>query len=114
MKYIITSEFNNTKVTVETNDVRTACAEFLIRVDDADRTCICDGTTGEVLANTGDNPYCTEEFGLTLLGHLMEEAWGENDRDDEPVDPAVALASSLFGISVDETVALHNVKGLFS
>lgn len=84
MKYIITSEFNNAKVTVETNDVRTACAEFLTRAKDADHTHIYDGTTGEVLANTGGNPYCTDEFGLILLGHLMAEAWGEDNEDDEP------------------------------
>ena len=79
MKYTIISEFANAKITVETNDIRTACAEFLNRAEDADHTCVCDGTTGEVLANTGDDPYCTEEFGLILLGYIMADAWDEDD-----------------------------------
>ena len=98
MKYTIISEFANAKVTVETNDIRTACAEFLSRAEDADHTCICDGTTGEVLANTGDDPYCTDEFGLILLGYLMADAWGEDD-DDEPgeEDPLAALLDAIHG-----------------
>lgn len=98
MKYTIISEFANAKVTVETNDIRTACAEFLSRAEDADHTCIYDGTTGEVLANTGDDPYCTDEFGLVLLCYLMADAWGEDD-DDEPAeeDPLVALIEAIHG-----------------
>lgn len=98
MKYTIISEFANAKLTVETNDIRTACAEFLNRAEDADHTCVCDGTTGEVLANTGDDPYCTDEFGLILLGYLMADAWDEDD-DDEPTeeDPLAALDEAIHG-----------------
>ena len=91
MKYTIISEFANAKLTVETNDIRTACAEFLNRAEDADNTCICDGTTGEVLANTGDDPYCTDEFGLILLGYLMADAWNEDD-DEEPAEEDLLAA----------------------
>ena len=98
MKYTIISEFANAKLTVETNDIRTACAEFLNRAEDADHTCICDGTTGEVLANTGDDPYCTDEFGLILLGYLMADAWNEDD-DEEPAeeDLLAALDKAIHG-----------------
>ena len=103
MKYTIISEFANAKITVETNDVCTACAEFLNRAEDADHTCICDGTTGEVLANTGDDPYCTDEFCLILLGYLMVDAWDEDDdeesAEEEPTeeDPMAALIEAIHG-----------------
>ena len=113
MKYAIISEFDNAKVTVETNDISVACTEFFNRVEDASHVCICDGETGEVLAHTGDEPYCTDEMALMLLGHLMAEAWGEEEEPAEiPADPAVALLSAVFGISADEVVALHNGEGL--
>lgn len=98
MKYTIISEFANAKLTVETNDIRTACAEFLNRAEDADHTCICDGTTGEVLANTGDDPYCTEEFGLILLGYLMADARNEDDDEESAEeDPLAALDEAIHG-----------------
>lgn len=108
MKYTIISEFANAKLTVETDDIRTACAEFLNRAEDADHTCICDGTTGEVLANTGDDPYCTDEFGLILLGYLMADAWDEDD-DEEPAeeDLLAALDKAIHG-PLDAVMRLYS------
>ena len=116
MKYAIISEFDNAKLTVETNDVHTACTEFLLRAEDASHVCICDGFTGEVLCHNGDEPWCTDEMALMILGYMCAEAWGDEDKGDElaetPADPAVALLSAIFGISADEIVALHNGEGL--
>lgn len=85
MKYAIISEFDNAKVTVETNDISVACTEFFNRAEDASHVCICDGNTGEVLAHTGDEPYCTDEMALILLGHLMAEAWDEEEEEEDPL-----------------------------
>ena len=96
MKYAIISEFDNAKVTVETNDISVACTEFFNRVEDASHVCICDGETGEVLAHTGDEPYCTDEMALMLLGHLMAEAWGE--KKDEEEEPPREVIPSIFEV----------------
>ena len=96
MKYAIISEFDNAKLTVETNDVYTACTEFLLRAEDASHVYICDGFTGEVLARTGDEPYCTDEMALMLLGHLMVEAWGE--KEDEEEEPPREVIPSIFEV----------------
>ena len=79
--------------------------------------CLCNGYTGEVLCHNGDEPYCTDEMALMVLGYLCAENWGDENEDDEPADkvdadPAVALIASLFGIPADEVVAIHNGEGL--
>lgn len=93
MKYVISAEYANAKVSVETNDVHIACTEFLNRVDDCDHVCICDGFTGEVFAHTGEEPWCSDEFALILLGFLMQEAWGEEE-EEEVVDFGDQLISA--------------------
>lgn len=112
--YNLTIQNNGNEIEIKTNDVNYAIRECL-RADKAGcEVCLCNGFTGEVLCNNGDEPYCTEEMALMILGYLCAEAWGDEDEDEEPIDPAVALISSLFGISTDEAVALHNGKGLLS
>ena len=108
---------NGNEIAIKTNDVSYAIREFL-RADEAGcEACLCNGYTGEVLCHNGDEPYCTNEMALMILGHLCAEAWGDEVEDDEPAeeavaDPAVALVASLFGIPADEVVAIHNGEGL--
>ena len=106
---------NGNEIVIKTNDVTYAIREFL-RADDAGcNACLCNGYTGEVLCHNGDEPYCTNEMALMVLGYLCAEQWGEPA--DEPhivpadgvvADPAVALLSAMFGIPADEVVARHN------
>ena len=116
MKYAIISEFDNAKLTVETNDVHTACTEFLLRTEDASHVCICDGETGEVLAHTGDEPYCTDEMALMLLGHLMAEAWGEEeDEEEEPpreVIPSIFEVMTALSAQMTEELEVPQIKCL--
>lgn len=110
--YNVIIKNNGNEIVIKTNDVTYAIREFL-RADKAGcEVCLCNGYTGEVLCHNGDEPYCTDEMALMVLGYLCAEAWGEEDEDEEPADPAVALISSLFGIPADEVVALHNGEGL--
>lgn len=108
---------NGNEIVIKTNDVSYAIREYL-RADEAGcEVCICNGYTGEVLCHNGDEPYCTDEMALMVLGYMCAEAWGEEDEDDESADevdadPAVALIASLFGIPADEVVAIHNGEGL--
>lgn len=113
---------NGNEIVIKTNDVNYAIREFL-RADEAGcDACLCNGYTGEVLCHNGDEPYCTDEMALMILGYMCAEAWGEeNEPADEPpivpadgviADPAVALLTAMFGIPADEVVALHNGEGL--
>jgi hypothetical protein len=77
MKYAVIAEYNDAKVTVETNDVEVMFLEIGQR-QDCNHLCVCDGTTGEVLMHTGDEPYCTDEFALMQLG------WQALQSMDEP------------------------------
>lgn len=101
------------EMTLRTNSIKSALDAFYASVEDGHHTDIVNGFTGEVLAiaNT-DEPWCTDEMALMILGYLCAETWGEEDEDDEPIDPAVALIASLLGIPADEVVALHNGEGL--
>ncbi len=111
---IITNEDN--RFTFETNDVREAIRAVFEVAEENEQVCICNGYTGEVLFHDGEEPWCTDEMALMMLGYLCAEAWGEEEEEeDEPhivpvdgaiADPAVALMSSLFGIPADEVVAL--------
>ena len=78
---IITAEDN--RFTYETNDVREAIRTAFECADDSSEVCICIGRTGEVLFHNGEEPYCTDEMGLMMLGFLMEQSWGEEDPQDE-------------------------------
>ena len=107
---------NGNEIVIKTNDVTYAIREYL-RADEAGcEVCLCNGFTGEVLCHNGEEPWCTDEMALMILGYMCAEAWGEEDEDDEPAetpaDPAVALLSAIFGIPADEIVALHNGEGL--
>lgn len=113
--YNVNAHFEKAETTLRTNDVRVAIQEFFDYIADGVHCDIVNGFTGEVLAiacSPEGEDYATEEMALMFLGFMMEEAWGEEDEDDEPIDPAVALISSLFGIPADEVVALHNGEGL--
>lgn len=76
MKYVIFAEYEDAKVSVETNDVEVLFAEA-DRHRGCPHLCIVSGETGEVLMHTGDEPYCTDEFAMMLLGWLMLQHWGE-------------------------------------
>ena len=82
---IITTEDN--RFTYETNDVREAIrAVFECGEDDA-HICLCNGYTGEVLYHNGEEPWCTDEMALMMLGFVVEQAGAEEDEDDEPICP---------------------------
>ena len=78
---------NGNEIAIKTNDVSYAIREFL-RADEAScEVCVCNGYTGEVLCHNGDEPYCTDEMALMILGHLCAEHWGEeaDEEENEPV-----------------------------
>lgn len=128
---------NGNEIVIKTNDVTYAIREYL-RADEAGcEACLCNGFTGEVLCHNGDEPWCTDEMALMMLGYLCAEQWGEEAEDEETCptcggevvdgvcqycgnciececddDPAVALLSAIFGISANQVVALHNGEGL--
>ena len=79
---------NGNEIVIKTNDVTYAIREYL-RADEAGcEVCLCNGYTGEVLCHNGDEPYCTDEMALMILGYMCAEAWGEEDEDedDEPAE----------------------------
>ena len=77
---------NGNEIVIKTNDVNYAIREFL-RADEAGcEVCLCNGYTGEVLCHNGDEPYCTNEMALMVLGYLCAEAWGDEGEDDEPAE----------------------------
>ena len=108
---------NGNEIVIKTNDVTYAIREHLRACEAGCEVCLCNGYTGEVLCHNGDEPWCTDEMALMILGYLCAENWGDEDEDEEEphivpadgaiADPAVALMSSLFGIPADEVVALH-------
>jgi hypothetical protein len=109
---IITTEAN--RFTFETNDVREALRAVFDIAEESEQVCICNGYTGEVLYHNGEEPWCTDEMALIMLGYLIEQVEAEEEEEPHIVsadgaiaDPAVALMSSLFGIPADEVVALH-------
>ena len=76
---------NGNEIVIKTNDVSYAIREYL-RADEAGcEVCVCNGYTGEVLCHNGDEPWCTDEMALMVLGYLCAENWGEEAEDDEPV-----------------------------
>ena len=78
---IITTESN--RFTYESNDVREAIRATFECADENPEVCICNGYTGEVLFHNGEEPYCTDEMGLMMLGFLMEESWDEQEEEPE-------------------------------
>ena len=78
---IITTEDN--RFTYESNDVREAIRASFECADESSEVCICNGYTGEVLFHNGEEPYCTDEMGLMMLGFLMEESWDEQEEEPE-------------------------------
>ena len=89
MKYVVIAEYANAKITVETNEVEVLFNEAE-QHRGCDHLCICDGSTGEVLMHTGDEPYCTDEFVLMALGWLMMNNWGEPQ--EEPTAEEMVLS----------------------
>ena len=84
--YNVIVKSNGNEIVIKTNDVTYAIREYL-RACDADcDVCLCNGYTGEVLCHNGDEPYCTDEMALMVLGYMCAEAWGDEDEDDEPAE----------------------------
>ena len=75
---------NGNEIVIKTNDVHYAIREYL-RADEAGcEACLCNGYTGEVLCHNGDEPWCTDEMALMVLGYLCAENWGEEEDEDVP------------------------------
>ena len=82
--YNVIIKNNGNEIVIKTNDVTYAIREYL-RADEAGcEVCVCNGYTGEVLCHNGDEPWCTDEMALMILGYLCAENWG--DEDDEPAE----------------------------
>lgn len=107
---IITTEDN--RFTYESNDVREAIRATFECADDSSEVCIFNGYTGEVLFHNGEEPYCTDEMGLMMLGFLMEESWGEQaeaeeeEGEDEPVEVVEVPGMGLMSAFLAEVMAL--------
>jgi len=82
--YSVTVEGQGNQHIINTNDVSYAIHEFLRAHACGCEVVVCNGTTGEVLCNNGDEPWCTDEMALMILGYMCAESWGEEDEDDEP------------------------------
>ena len=90
---------NGNEIVIKTNDVTYAIREYL-RADEAGcEACLCNGYTGEVLCHNGDEPWCTDEMALMVLGYMCAEHWGEEAEDKEEEE-----AGSLLDF-LDEMVA---------
>ena len=88
---IITNE--TSRFTFETNKVRDAIRMVFEGVEEGEQVCICNGYTGEVLYNNGEEPWCTDEMSLMMLGYLVEQE--EAEEEDEPVEiPGMGLVSA--------------------
>ena len=113
---IITTEDN--RFTYESNDVREAIRATFECADDSSEVCICNGHTGEVLFHNGDEPYCTDEMGLMMLGFLMEESWGEEEEEEgEPVKavtetPVVAIRCDAIAEQTGGDLVLAMIENL--
>ena len=81
--YSVTITSEDERFTYDTNDVRKAIETTFEVASESAEVCICNGYTGEVLFHNGDEPYCTDEMGLMMLGFLMEQSWGEEEPQDE-------------------------------
>lgn len=100
---IITTKDN--RFAYETNDVREAIrAVFECDFEDA-HICICNGCTGEVLYHNGDEPWCTDEMSLMMLGFVVEQAGAEED-EDEPVEVVEVPGMGLVSAFLAEVLAL--------
>lgn len=95
---IITNEDN--RFTFETNDVREAIRAVFEVAEENEQVCICNGYTGEVLFHNGEEPWCTDEMALMMLGFVVEQAEAEEEEDepeeeDAPVEvPGMGLVSA--------------------
>ena len=99
---IITTEDN--RFTYETNDVREAIrAVFECGEDDA-HICLCNGYTGEVLYHNGDEPWCTDEMSLMMLGFVVEQASAEEEEDEEDEED---IMEDEYEIETDESYILE-------
>mgnify|MGYP007111699685 CR=1 FL=1 len=93
--YSVTITTEDNRFTYETNDVREAIqAVFECDIEDA-HICICNGYTGEVLYHNGEEPWCTDEMSLMMIGYLAEQAWGH------PSDEAEEFCDTCGGDVVD-------------
>ena len=82
---------NGNEIVIKTNDVSYAIKEYL-RADEAGcEVCICNGYTGEVLCHNGDEPYCTDEMALMVLGYMCAEAWGEEEDEEDNDYPTCGM-----------------------
>ena len=75
MNYNVIAHYEDATITCETNDIHVALT-FLLE-HGGTQIEVIDGFTGEILcAQNCEDPILQDAFGLTLLGFLMEQAWG--------------------------------------
>ena len=98
--YSVTITTEDNRFTYETNDVREAIRAVFECGEDDDHICLCNGYTGEVLYHNGEEPWCTDEMVLMMLGYLVEQAEAEEEPadEDEPAEvvevPRIGLVSA--------------------
>jgi hypothetical protein len=103
---IIANEAN--RITVETNDVREAIRAVFEIAEENEQVCICNGYSGEVLYHNGEEPWCTDEMALMMLGFVAEQASAEEEEDeeDEPVEVVEVPGMGLVSAFLAEVLAL--------
>ena len=74
---------NGNEIVIKTNDVTYAIREHLRACEAGCEVCLCNGFTGEVLCHNGEEPWCTDEMALMILGYMCAEAWGDEDEDED-------------------------------
>lgn len=82
---------NGNEIVIKTNDVSYAIKEYLRADEIGCEVCVCNGYTGEVLCHNGDEPYCTDEMALMVLGYMCAEAWGEEDEETQEEENEVPV-----------------------
>ena len=105
---------NGNEIVIKTNDVTYAIREHLRACEAGCEVCLCNGFTGEVLCHNGEEPWCTDEMALMILGYMCAEAWGDEDEDDESAeeeDEVVCVGGQLMSAFLAEVLALP-VEGM--
>lgn len=79
-KYEVSAYYNDRDypMTCRTNEIDIMFAVLFEHVANGVWVEVIDGFTGELLCsqNHPEEPYMQDEFGLMVLGYLMEKVWG--------------------------------------
>ena len=75
--YHIIAEVENTRITVETNEIDIAVDSLMQYAEQGIEVMVIDGITGEILVRqNSDENWIVEEWSLIILGWLCQNTWG--------------------------------------